>query len=93
MKLKEKIIEHLKGVIDPGSSLDVISIGLIKNLNVTEDGSVSLELKPSSPICPLIFSLALNIQNSLNNLDEIKNLSIKVLDHQMADEVNRHLNG
>ena len=91
MELKEKIIEKLKEIIDQGTSVDVISMGLVKNIDVTEDAKVSLELQPSSPVCPLIFSLALDIKNSLKLLNEIKDLNITVIGHQMADEVNKYL--
>ena len=89
--LEEKIVEKLKSIIDPASTLDVISLGLVRNLKITDKNSVSLELKSSSPVCPLIYSLAFAIQNSLRGLEEIENLNIKVIDHQMADDVNRSL--
>ena len=91
VELKEKIIQKLKEVIDPGTLSDIVSMGLVKNINVTEDGKVSLEFQPSSNVCPLVLPLALDIQKALNTLDEIKNLSIRVIDHQMAEEVNRYL--
>jgi len=91
MKLKEKIIKTLKEVIDPETMVDVITMGLIKNLEVTEEGKVSLEFQPSSPVCPLALPLALSIQNSLKTLSEIKDIRLTVIDHQMAEEVNKYL--
>lgn len=91
MELKEKIIQKLKEVVDPGTLSDVVSMGLIKNVNVTENGTVYLEFQPSSPVCPLVLPLALDIQNSLRTLSEVKDLSLTVVDHQMADEVNKYL--
>jgi metal-sulfur cluster biosynthetic enzyme len=91
MELREKIIQALKGTIDPGTTIDVISMGLIKNLNVREDGEVSLDFQPSSNVCPLVLTLALKIQNSLKNLSEVKTLSVTVIGHQKADEMNRYL--
>jgi metal-sulfur cluster biosynthetic enzyme len=91
MELKEKIIQKLKEVIDPGTLSDVVGMGLIRNLNVTEDGKVSLEFQPSSPVCPLVLPLALNIQKALKTLSEIKNLKLTVTEHQMAEEVNSYL--
>jgi len=91
MELREKIIQTLKGVIDPGTTLDVVSMGLIKNLTVTEDGKISLDFQPSSNICPLALPLALDIQNALKKLDGVKDLSVKVIDYQKADEVNQYL--
>ena len=91
MELEKKIIQKLKEVIDPGTLSDVVGMGLIRNLNVTEDGKVSLEFQPSSPVCPLVLPLALNIQKTLKTLSEIKNLKITVTEHQMAEEVNSYL--
>jgi len=91
VELREKIIQRLKEVIDPETLVDVVSMGLIKNLNVTEDGDVSLEFQPSSSVCPLALPLALDIQNALKRLIEIKELSVTIRDHQMADELNTYL--
>jgi len=91
MQLREKVIQELREVIDPETLVDVISMGLIKNLNVTEDGKVSLEFQPSSPVCPLALPLALDIQNALKTLSEIQDLSVTISNHRMADEVNRYL--
>ena len=91
MELREKIIQSLREVIDPGTTLDVISMGLIRNLNVTEDGKVSLDFKPSSNVCPLALPLALDIQNSLKTLDGIKDFNVTIIDHEKAEEVNNFL--
>lgn len=91
MELREKIIQRLKEVIDPETLVDVVSMGLIKNLNVKEDGNVSLEFQPSSSVCPLALPLALDIQKALKSLSEIKKLSVIIRGHQMADELNTYL--
>jgi len=91
MELREKVIQALKGIIDPGTTMDVVSMGLIKNLNAREDGDVSLDFQPSSNVCPLVLTLALKIQNSLKNLNDVKTLSVTVIGHQKADEMNRYL--
>ena len=91
MELREKVIQALKGIIDPGTTMDVVSMGLIKNLNVREDGEVSLDFQPSSNVCPLVLTLALKIKNSLKNLNEVKTLSVTVIGHQKADEMNGYL--
>lgn len=91
MDLREKVIQALKGIIDPGTTMDVVSMGLIKNLDVRDDGEVSLDFQPSSNVCPLVLTLALKIQNSLKNLNEVKNFSVTVIGHQKADEMNKYL--
>ena len=91
MDLREKVIQALKGITDPGTTMDVVSMRLIKNLNVREDGEVSLDFQPSSNVCPLVLTLALKIQNSLKDLNEVKTLGVTVIGHQKADEMNKYL--
>ena len=91
MELKESVIQALKEVIDPGTTLDVVSMGLIKNLNVTESGEISLDFQPSSNVCPLALPLALDIHNALKKLNGVKRLSVSIIDHQKADELNKYL--
>lgn len=89
--LKNKVIEKLREVVDPQTTLDAISMGLIKDLQVAPEGKVSFTFRPSSPICPLVFSLALDIRKVVKNLNEVKDLRITVIDHQMAEELNNLL--
>jgi metal-sulfur cluster biosynthetic enzyme len=91
MQLKEEVLQKLRQVIDPETLSDVMSMGLIKNLNVTEGGKVSLEFQPSSPVCPLAIPLALDIQNALTALHGVNELTVTIKGHQMADEINRYL--
>ena len=91
MALREKALQTLQGIIDPGTTLDVVSMGLIKHLTVTDNGEVSLVFRPSSPVCPLALPLALDIQSALKKLDGVKTLKVTVTDHQKADEVNSYL--
>lgn len=91
MDLKEKVINRLKAVIDPGTLTDVVSMGLIKNIDIREDGKITLDFQPSSPSCPLAFPLALKIKDALQDLSQGKDPCITITDHSMADEINRYL--
>ena len=91
MELRESVLQALKEVMDPGTTLDVVSMGLIRNLTVTESGEISLDFQPSSNVCPLALPLALDIQNALKKLNGVTKLSLSVIDHQKADELNKYL--
>jgi len=91
MKLKDKIIDELRTVIDPETAMDVVSMGLIKDLTVSPENNVSLKFRPSSPVCPLAFPLALEIQKKVKNIPEVKDLKITVTDYQKAAELNKLL--
>jgi metal-sulfur cluster biosynthetic enzyme len=89
--LKEKVINRLKEVIDPGTLTDVVSMGLIKNIDIREDGKITLDFQPSSPACPLGLPLALKIKDVLLDLSQGEGPCITITDHSMADEINLYL--
>jgi metal-sulfur cluster biosynthetic enzyme len=91
MDLKDKVISRLKEVVDPGTLTDVVSMGLIKNLNISQDGKISLDFQPSSPACPLALPLALKIKDALSDLGQGEDPCITIIDHSMADEINKYL--
>lgn len=48
----EQVVQALKKVQDPEIHRDIVSLGMVKNLNVT-DGKVSLTVELTTPACPL----------------------------------------
>jgi metal-sulfur cluster biosynthetic enzyme len=89
--LKEKVLNRLKEVIDPGTLTDVVSMGLIKRLDISEEGKITLDFQPSSPACPLALPLALKIKDALVDLGQGAGPCINIIDHSMADEINKYL--
>jgi metal-sulfur cluster biosynthetic enzyme len=91
MSLKDKIVEELGTVTDPGTSMDVMSVGLVKEICATPEGDVCLKLSPSSPACPVVFHLAFEIKERIKKISEVRTLEITVIDYQRADELNELL--
>ncbi|UCE08513.1 MAG: DUF59 domain-containing protein [bacterium] len=91
MLLKEKIEDALRQVIDSETSMDVMRMQLVKNLNVNEDGSVSLTFVPSSPYCPLGFQLAINIHEAVKKVDSVTKVKVDVENFDRADELKKIL--
>lgn len=51
---EEKIFEHLKGVIDPELMVNIIDLGLVYDVRLTEDEKkIEIDLTLTSPGCPM----------------------------------------
>ena len=87
MQLKEKIEGALRQVIDPETSMDVMRMQLVKNLNVSDEGTVSLTFMPSSPYCPLGFQLAISIHEAVKKVDGVTSVKIDVENFVHADQL------
>ena len=49
---KEKIKKALKNVVDPEIGLNIVDLGLIYYIEISDDGKVRIEMTMTSPMCP-----------------------------------------
>jgi metal-sulfur cluster biosynthetic enzyme len=49
---EEEILESLREVIDPEIGLNVVELGLIRNLEIDADGNVRVVMIMTTPFCP-----------------------------------------
>jgi len=85
--VRRSIEEHLAEVIDPGAGLDVFRMGLVRGLTVTDDGDVFLTFRPSSPVCPMAFTLAPAIKGAIQSVPGVTGVLIHVENFNRADEL------
>ncbi len=86
--MEDAIREALKRLIDPGAGLDVWRMGLVRDLQVDhESGHVSLTFRPSSPVCPMAFTLAPAIQKAIRSVPGITSVSMKIQGFNRAKEL------
>jgi len=93
MTLREKILLRLTDVIDPETGVDVVRMRLVEDLDVDESaGTVSYRFQPSSPLCPLAHSLALDIKRAVGSVDGVAGQQIEVTGYIRADELTEMIN-
>ncbi len=91
MVTKEDVLERLGKVMDPETGIDVVNMKLIADLNVSDDGEVSLTFVPSSPFCPLGIQLAFAIKEAAKEVEGVSKVNVKVDNHLQADMINEML--
>jgi metal-sulfur cluster biosynthetic enzyme len=90
--LRDRIHRALSEVMDPETGLDVTRMDIIHDINVEEAGEVSLVFRPSSPVCPMAYSLASSIKKKLEDIAEVHSVRIRVENFQRADHLETLLN-
>lgn len=76
MKLKEKVLEQLKTVYDPELNINVVDLGLIYQVEVTDDADVSITMTLTTPGCPLHDSITSGVRYSIQGMEETKNVEV-----------------
>jgi len=77
-KIEKKIIEKLKTVFDPEIPVNIYDIGLIYEVNVTEEGTVHILMTLTSPNCPVAESLPLEAKQRAEEVEGVEEVEIEL---------------
>ncbi len=78
-KTKSLIYEALRNVYDPELGVNVIDLGLVYDVDVNEDGHVTIEMTLTTPGCPMHESLALGVGAALQEIPGITGGEIRLV--------------
>ena len=90
--LEETILERLRSVIDPETNVDVVRMRLVENLWVDMLGKVRYTFRPSSFVCPIAVSLAMDIKKAVAEVPGVTSQEIAVEGYLAAAELETLIN-
>ena len=90
--LHDAVIERLSKVIDPETHTDIVRMHLIENLLVDSLGKVRYTFRPSSFVCPLAVSLAIDIKKAVTEVPGVTSQEIAIEGYMAAEELEELIN-
>jgi metal-sulfur cluster biosynthetic enzyme len=82
--IETQVRQALGEIIDPETGLSIMRMDLIHALQVGANGAVTLVFRPSSPVCPMAYSLAGSIKKKLENVCGVASVEITVENFERA---------
>jgi metal-sulfur cluster biosynthetic enzyme len=79
MNLKEKVLEELKNVYDPELNINVVDLGLIYNIETTDEGDVSITMTLTTPGCPLHDSITTGVRYCIQEMEETRDVDVNLV--------------
>ncbi|WP_066061112.1 metal-sulfur cluster assembly factor [Neobacillus soli] len=79
MNLHEKVLEALKSVYDPELNINVVDLGLIYNVEVTESADVTITMTLTTPGCPLHDSITSGVRYSVEGIEETNKVEVNLV--------------
>lgn len=79
MNIKEKIISALKSVYDPELNINVVDLGLIYNIEITESNDVTITMTLTTPGCPLHDSITSGVRYSVEGIEETNKVDVNLV--------------
>jgi len=77
-KLGEEVVSVLCQIYDPEIPVNIYELGLIYDVQVSEDYDVKILMTFTAPNCPVAESLPVEIKEKVEKINSIKNAEIEI---------------
>lgn len=77
--LKENIYGALEQVIDPELGIDIVNLGLVYDVDMTEEGKAVVTMTLTSMGCPLGGIIADQVKVALSDIPEVKDTEVNIV--------------
>ena len=74
----EKIVERICQIYDPEIPVNIYELGLIYDIQVSEDCDVEIEMTLTSPNCPVAETLPLEVDEKVQVVEEVRNVKVNI---------------
>jgi len=79
LQIETKIVEALKGVYDPEIPVNVYDLGLIYDVAVDGNHSVTITMTLTAPNCPLADFIVLQVKESVEAIEDVNSVDIRLV--------------
>lgn len=77
--LKENILGALELVIDPELGIDIVNLGLVYNLDLDEEGKLTVTMTLTAMGCPLAGTIVDMVKRALADIPEVKDVEVNIV--------------
>jgi len=74
----EEIIKELKTVYDPEIPVDIYELGLVYDVQISDDADVLVLMTLTSPNCPVAESLPMEVEEKVKGVEGVKYAKIEL---------------
>jgi len=75
-KTHEKIINQLRGVVDPELGSDIVDLGMVKDVSLSEEGHLNITIALTTAGCHLKAQIQKDIRTRLQAIVEVRRITI-----------------
>ena len=77
--LRDKVEDVLRTCYDPEIPVDIYALGLIYDIDISEEGAVAINMTLTSPACPVAGTLPPEVESKVAALDEVTSAKVEVV--------------
>ena len=77
-QLGEEIVKKLKTIYDPEIPVDIYELGLIYDVQISDEGKVKVIMTLTTPNCPVAESLPAEVRQRVTEVDEVNEVDLEL---------------
>src|ERR1700760_3137366 len=76
MPTREQILEALKVVIDPELHRDIVELGMVRSIEISEQGAVNVTVSLTTPGCPIKSHFQTGVDTAVRGVEGVTHVNI-----------------
>jgi FeS assembly SUF system protein len=77
--LEAEVIEALRTCFDPEIPVNIYELGLVYDVQVNPGGAVAIKMTLTSPHCPAVQSLPLEVEGKIRNVRGVNDVTVDLV--------------
>jgi len=78
-ELKNDVVEMLKTIYDPEIPVNIYELGLIYDVDVSEEGNVDIKMTLTAPGCPVAQSFPGDIETKVSTVPSVNTVHVELV--------------
>ncbi len=78
-KIGEEIVNVICEIYDPEIPVNIYALGLIYDVEVSEEYDVKITMTLTSPNCPVAETLPVEVEEKVKGIKTVKNVSVQIV--------------
>jgi FeS assembly SUF system protein len=79
LELEGKIVEALKNVYDPEIPVNIYDLGLIYEIDTSEQKEVKIDMTLTAPNCPVVDMLLMDVEDAVKGVEGVENVKVNLV--------------
>jgi FeS assembly SUF system protein len=79
LEIEGRIVEALKTVYDPEIPVNVYDLGLIYEIDYTEDKEAKIDMTLTAPNCPVVDMLLMDVENAVAGVEGVEKVKVNLV--------------
>jgi FeS assembly SUF system protein len=77
-RIGDKIVEKICTIYDPEIPVNIYELGLIYDIQVSDETDVEIEMTLTSPNCPVAETLPVEVEEKVKTLEDVRNVKVNI---------------